>query len=57
MRSEDASAGEIVCYCRIGVSSGEPEVISNSRHSNAVPAEQVDVIILLLGDLALLAWR
>ena len=62
MRSKDAGTGEIVCYRRVGVSSSEPEVIGNSSHSNSVPAEQVDVIILLLSDLALLArgrdgWR
>ena len=62
MRSEDACTGEIVCYRRIGISSGEPEVIGNSSLSDAVSAEQVDIIILLLSDLALLArgrdgWR
>ncbi len=26
LRTEDARAGEIVCYCRIGVASGKPEL-------------------------------
>ena len=33
------------------------KIVGNSSHSNSMPAEQIDVIILLLSDLALLARR
>src|SRR4029453_7184778 len=57
MCPEDAGTREIVCYCRVRISGGEPEIIGNSSFSDAMPAEQVDIIILLLSDLALLARR
>ena len=57
MCSEDAGTREIVCYRRVRVSGGEPEIIRNSSLSDAVAAEKVHVVILLLSDLALLARR
>src|SRR5262245_24767193 len=57
MRPEDAGTREIVCYRCVRISGGEPEIIGNSRLSDAMPTEQIDVIILLLSDLALLAGR
>src|ERR1700750_372010 len=57
MSPEDAGTRKIVCYRRIRISGGEPEIIGNSRLSNTMPTKQVDIVILFLSDLALLAWR
>jgi hypothetical protein len=57
MRAEDARTREVVCYRRVRISGGEPEIIGNSRLSDAMSAEQIDIIVLLLSDLALLSRR
>src|SRR6266511_6237479 len=55
MCSKDASAGEIVFECCVGVASGKPERIGDSGLGDAVPAEKVHVILLVLGDKTLTA--
>src|ERR1051326_673296 len=57
VRGENAGTRKIVCQRCVGISGGEPKIIGNSRLSNAMPAEQVDAIILFLSDLTLLARR
>ena len=57
MRTGDTRTRKIICYARVGIASGEPEVVPNSGFGDSMATPQVHVIGLLLSDLTLLARR
>src|SRR5262249_27347934 len=57
MRGSDTRTRKIVCYRRVGIAGGEPEVVGNSCLSDSMATPQIYVIILRLRDLTLLARR